>query len=144
MKISTKGRYALRIMVELALNEGGDNLPIRVIAERQGISEKYSEQIVNVLNRSGFVRSSRGSQGGYRLAKVAKDCTVGMILRAIEGDLAPVACLAGDVNDCPRREECVTLDVWQQVEDAINNVLDNITLADLALKQKEKRMAAKR
>ena len=138
MKISTRGRYALRLMLELALAPEGELVTIKSIAARQGISDKYLEQIITVLSRAGFVKSMRGSQGGYRLVKAPSDYTVGMILRAIEGNLAPVACMEDAPNQCPRADTCVTLDVWKQLDDAIAGVVDNITLADLAQKQLDK------
>lgn len=139
MKISTKGRYALRLMLELASNREGELLRIRTIAERQAISEKYLEQIISVLNRAGYVKSVRGAQGGYRLAKPASEYTVGMILRLTEGSLAPVTCLEDEENQCSRCEECVTLDVYEQIKEAVDRVVDNITLADLVEKQKAKK-----
>lgn len=137
MKISTKGRYALRLMLELAMNDTGEYMAIRTISSRQNISEKYLEQIITILNRAGFVKSVRGAQGGYKLAKAPEEYTVGMILRLTEGSLAPVACLGDETNQCQRVSECVTLDVWKQLHDAINNVVDGITLADLVEKQKQ-------
>jgi len=138
MKISTRGRYALRLMVDLAMQDPAEYVPIRSIAERQEISDKYLEQIITALSRAKFVKSSRGAQGGYRLARPAEEYTVGMILRLIEGDLVPVACMADEPNQCPRSDKCVTLDVWKQLTDAINGVVDHITLADLAERQREK------
>ncbi|NLV62829.1 MAG: Rrf2 family transcriptional regulator, partial [Clostridiaceae bacterium] len=134
MKISTRGRYALRLMIDLALNGSDQYVTIRSVSERQGISYKYLEQIITVLSRAGYVKSIRGSQGGYKLARPAEEYTVGMILRLIEGSLVPVACMEDEPNQCPRSAECVTLDVWKQLGDAINSVLDNITLADLVNK----------
>ncbi|NLV86175.1 MAG: Rrf2 family transcriptional regulator [Clostridiales bacterium] len=137
MKISTRGRYALRLMLELALNDGDQYLTIKSISERQGISGKYLEQIISSLNRAGYVKSCRGSQGGYKLARPAEEYTVGMIIKQIEGSLAPVACMDDLDNQCQRHNKCVTLEVWQQVYDAVNEVLDNITLADLAEKARQ-------
>lgn len=137
MKISTRGRYALRMMLDLAINND-DYVTIKSIAQRQGISNKYLEQIITVLSRSGFVKSVRGPQGGYKLARSANEYTVGMILRLIEGDLVPVACMEDDPNLCERCDVCATLDIWQQLYDAISNVVDNITLEDLVNKQKTK------
>ncbi|HOQ75510.1 MAG TPA: Rrf2 family transcriptional regulator [Thermoclostridium sp.] len=131
MKISTRGRYALRLMLDLALNDPDEYVTIRSISERQEISYKYLEQIISVLNRGGLVKSVRGSQGGYRLAHPPEEYTVGMILRQIEGNLVPVACMEDEPNQCPRSNKCVTLTVWKELGDAINNVLDSITLADL-------------
>lgn len=138
MKISTRGRYALRLMVDLAVNDTGEYIPLKSVAERQEVSDKYLEQIVTALSRAGYVKSVRGMQGGYRLAKPPESYTVGMILRTIEGSLAPVACMDDEPNQCPRHSKCVTIDVWKQLDEAINSVVDNITLADLALKQLEK------
>jgi len=132
LKISTKGRYALRLMLDLALCEKGKYIALKDISQRQDISVKYLEQIISVLSRAGFVRSVRGSGGGYMLARDPEEYTVGMILRLTEGSLAPVACLEYELNDCPRAESCVTLGVWEKLYKAINDVVDNITLADLA------------
>ena len=122
-------------MLDLALNDDDHYVTIKSIAERQEISSKYLEQIISVLTRAGFVKSVRGSQGGYKLARPAGEYTVGMILRLIEGSLVPVACMDDEPNQCPRCETCVTLDVWKQIDAAVSNVVDNITLADLARKQ---------
>lgn len=131
MKISTKGRYALRLMLDLALNDTGETIRIKDIAARQEISEKYLEQIIAVLNKAGYVKSVRGPQGGYRLARKPKDYTVGMILRLTEGSLAPVSCLDDDPNECTRQEDCVTIYIWEKLYAAINSVVDKYTLADL-------------
>ena len=131
MKISTKGRYALRLMLDMALNNTGNPIRIKDIAARQNISDKYLEQIVSVLNKAGFVKSLRGPQGGYKLTKRPEQYTVGMILRLTEGSLAPVSCLDDEVNMCDRQEECVTLILWRKLDDAIKSVIDNVTLADL-------------
>ncbi len=138
MKISTRGRYALRLMIDLAMANADEFVTIKSIAARQEISDKYLEQIITVLSRAGFVKSARGAQGGYKLAKPAEDYTVGMILRQIEGSLVPVACMEDEMNQCPRCNKCVTLDVWKQLDAAISGVVDHITLADLAAKQKAK------
>lgn len=135
MKISTKGRYALRLMIDLALHAEDGYVPIKAIAERQEISDKYLEQIISVLSRAGYVRSIRGAGGGYKLASTPDKYTVGMILRLTEGSLAPVTCLEGDINTCERQDKCPTLFIWQKIYDAVNNVVDNITLADLVEKQ---------
>lgn len=137
MKISTKGRYALRLMLDLAINNTGEYIPIKKIAERQEISEKYLEQIITQISRAGFVRSVRGSQGGYQLANQPEDYTVGMILRLMEGELSPVACL-DEPGSCDRADRCVTVDVWKQIKEAVENVVDNITLADLVKSYNEK------
>lgn len=135
MKISTKGRYALRLMLDLALNDTGEYISIKSIASRQDISEKYLEQIISLLNRAGFVKSTRGAQGGYRLSKDPSEYTVGMILTLTEGNLMPVDCLEADISDCDRGNICVTKEVWQELYDAILGVVDNITLQDLVKKQ---------
>ena len=136
MKISTKGRYALRLMLDIALNDAKTPVRIKDIAERQQISDKYLEQTVSSLNKAGFVKSLRGPQGGYRLTKKPEEYTVGMILRLIEGSLAPVACLDDDINNCTRADRCPTLILWEKLYDAISEVVDNITLADLISWQK--------
>ncbi len=131
MRISTKGRYALKLMLDLAVNNTGEPISLKDIAKRQGISDKYLEQIISILNKAGFVRSIRGAQGGYLLNKDPKECTVGMILRLTEGTLAPVSCVGEDASECEREESCVTYIVWQKMNEAINQVVDSITLADL-------------
>lgn len=135
MKVSTKGRYALRMMIDLACNDNGEYIPLKVIAKRQGISEKYLEQIIIILNRAGFVKSVRGINGGYRLAHEPSFYTVGMILRLTEGSLAPVACLDDEANHCERSECCSTLYVWEKLKQAIDGVVDNITIQDIMDKQ---------
>jgi Rrf2 family protein len=125
-------------MLDLALDETDRYVTIKSIAERQQISSKYLEQIISVLGRAGYVKSIRGPQGGYRLAKPANEYTVGMILRLIEGSLAPVACLEDEANKCPRQSGCVTLDIWKQLDAVIGDVVDNITLDVLAEKQRLK------
>lgn len=135
MKISTKGRYALRMMLEFALHPG-ECTKINQVAERQQISEKYLEQIVTILSRTGYVKSMRGAQGGYYLTKDPSEYTVGMILRLTEGNLAPVACMEDEANQCGRSQACATLMVWKRLDDAISGVVDSITLADLVKEQK--------
>ena len=136
MKISTKGRYALRLMLDLALADSSEPIPLRDVAKRQDISDKYLEQIVTQLSRADLVRSVRGAKGGYHLTRDPEDCTVGAILRTVEGSIAPVSCLDDEVNQCARCKECVTLDLWAQVDQAISNVVDHVTLADLVDKQR--------
>ena len=137
MKISTKGRYALRLMLDLAINNTGEYIPIKRIAERQEISEKYLEQIITQISRAGYVRSVRGSQGGYQLANPPEDYTVGMIWRLMEGEVSPVSCL-DEPGSCDLADRCVTVDIWRQIKDAVENVVDNITLADLVKSYNEK------
>ncbi|MCR5559967.1 MAG: Rrf2 family transcriptional regulator [Schwartzia sp.] len=131
MKISTRGRYALRLMIDIGMNDQDSPVRIKDIAQRQEISEKYLEQIVSVLNKAGFVRSSRGPQGGYRLARAPKDYTAGEILTLIEGSLAPVACLDTPSNDCQREAVCPTLILWKKINEAVHGVVDSVTLEDL-------------
>lgn len=138
MKISTKGRYALKIMLDLARHSGGECVKVKDIAARQDISEKYLEQIIAVLNKAGYVTSVRGAQGGYRLAKEPREYTVGMILRLMEGSIAPVACAEGDQCDCSMCDTCETLDVWKELYNAINQVVDGVTIADLVDRSREK------
>lgn len=138
MKISTKGRYALRLMLDLATYNTGEPVSIKDIAKRQLISEKYLEQIIAILNKAGFVRSIRGAQGGYVLKRKPEEYTVGMILRQTEGDLAPVSCIGEEGMPCERRAECVTVRIYEKINDAVNGVVDHITLADLLEWQSEK------
>ncbi|MBD5548301.1 MAG: Rrf2 family transcriptional regulator [Lachnospiraceae bacterium] len=138
MKISTKGRYALRLLLDLAVYNTGEPISLKDVAKRQEISEKYLEQIISLLNKAGFVRSIRGAQGGYMLAKAPSEYTVGMILRLTEGSLAPVSCVGEDSIECERRQGCVTVRVWEKLNDAVNQVVDNITLADLVEWHQEK------
>lgn len=129
--ISTKGRYALRIMVDLAMHDGDAPVSVREIAERQDISGKYMEQIISVLTRAGLLRSVRGAQGGYHLAKTPEEITVGMILRATEGDLAPAECVASATHSCERSGVCPSQTVFRKVYSAINDVIDGVMLRDL-------------
>lgn len=131
MKISTKGRYALRLMLDLAMNNTGEPVRIKDIAARQEISDKYLEQIISTLNKAGYVKSIRGPQGGYRLTRDPEKYTVGMILRLTEGSLAPVPCLDDEINSCDRQDTCVTLRLWQMLNTAIADIVDKVTLADL-------------
>lgn len=130
MTISTKGRYALRIMLDLA-GHPGETIKLRDIASRQDISEKYMEQIVAVLNKAGYVRSTRGAQGGYQLVRAPKEYTVGMILRLTEGSLAPVECLAENALPCEREGKCATVEVYRRIYEAVNSVIDTTTIQDL-------------
>ena len=135
MKISTKGRYALRMLIDLAELQNEGYIALKDIAQRQGISKKYLEQIVPMLNRSDILRTNRGFQGGYCLAKSPDQYTVGSILRLTEGGLAPVACLENQPNQCPRSEQCITLPIWQGLYQVITEYLDGITLQDILDKQ---------
>lgn len=137
MRVSTRGRYALRLMLDLAMNNTGEPVRLKDVAKRQEISEKYLEQIISILNKTGFVKSVRGPAGGYSLKWKPEEYTVGMILRLTEGSLAPVDCVE-DGTDCGRADQCVTVMLWQKLNDAINSVVDNITLADLVEWQMQK------
>lgn len=132
MKISTKGRYALRIMVDLAQQHSNEFIPLRDVSERQDISEKYAEMIVGLLSKTGFLFSSRGKGGGYKLARPPETITVAAILKAVEGSLAPVACLDIPNNVCPRAGNCVTLPMWRELERRIDEYLNSVTVADLS------------
>ena len=131
MKISTKGRYALRLMLDLASNDSGTPIRLKDVAKRQGISEKYLEQIISILNKAGFVRSVRGPQGGYSLSRTPADYTVGMILRLTEGSLCPVDCAAEENGSCDREDTCVTRMLWKKLDDAISSVVDHVSLEEL-------------
>ena len=131
MKISTKGRYALRLMLELAMSDQNRPMRIREIAEKQNISDKYLEQIISVLNKAGFVRSIRGPQGGYLLTRSPAEYTAGDILRLTEGSLVPVDCADSSLLDCPRVEQCATNILYKRLYEAINGVVDSVTLENL-------------
>ncbi len=131
MKISTKGQYSLKAMVDLAMHYEEGLQTTALVAERTGISETYLEQLMPRLKKAGLVESLRGAQGGYRLAKDLKDITAGDILRAGEGDLIPVECAATTEISCPNEETCVTKYVWKRIADGINEAVDSISLADL-------------
>lgn len=136
MKISTKGRYALRMMIEIGQNPGRCT-KISEISVRQEISDKYLEQIATLLNRAGLIKSVRGAQGGYLLTREPEEYSVGMILRVTEGSISPVSCLDDDAAPCGRADNCVTLEVWKKLQEAINGVVDHVTLAELIEDQKK-------
>lgn len=138
MRLSTKGRYALRLMLDLALQPEGTSVSLKTIAQRQDISLKYLEQLVTPLNRGKLLRANRGAQGGYMLTMPPEEYTVGMILRTIEGSLSPVACLEADGPSCSRAHCCATIEVYRRIDEAIDAVVDNITLRDLVDLQHEK------
>lgn len=131
MKISTKGRYAIRMLLDLAQHNADDYVALKDIAERQGISKKYLEQIVPILNRSDILTTNRGYRGGYKLAKPASQYKIGDILRLTEGSLAPVACLDFDPVGCERSVDCATLPIWKGLYNVITNYLDGITIQDI-------------
>ena len=131
VKISTKGRYAVRVMLDLAVNNTGEYIKVKQIAQRQGISEKYLEQIIAILNKAGYVKSVRGKYGGYRLTKDPKDYTVYDILRAAEDSIALVACLEDEVNQCPRSKTCMTLPLWEHMQAQFREYMSGVTLQDV-------------
>ena len=138
MMISTRGRYALRMMVDLAEHGRESPAALKDIAARQDISKKYLEQIIPVLNRSGLLVTTRGYQGGYRLSRAPKDITVWEILNAAEGSMVPVACLETDTNTCPRCAECATLPVWEGLKNVVSEYLSGVTLQDILDEKAEK------
>lgn len=131
MMISTRGRYALRVLIDLAEHRSGNYLPLKEIAARQEISLKYMEQVMSLLSQNGLVDTAHGKGGGYRLNRDPADYRVSDILRITEGSLAPVACLEGSTNTCARASECRTLPLWEKLSKAISDCLDGVTLADL-------------
>jgi Rrf2 family cysteine metabolism transcriptional repressor len=133
MKLSTRGRYGLKAVIDLAANSGEGNVVLKSIAERQGISESYLEQLFAALKKAKIIKSERGSQGGYSLAHDPENITVGDILRALEGSLAPTDCVTDNSNTrhCGNQDLCVSRSVWERIRDGINNVVDNITLKEL-------------
>ncbi len=137
MKISTKGRYALRMLLDIAENGGDKFISLTEISERQGISKKYLEQIIPSLNSAGFLVTGRGFQGGYKLSMRPSQYTVADILKATEGSLAPVACLEEDAS-CDRMRECDTLFVWRGLMDAMEKYLDDVTLQDILNRKKRR------
>ncbi|MDD5795688.1 MAG: Rrf2 family transcriptional regulator [Oscillospiraceae bacterium] len=132
MTFSTKGRYALRVMIDLAVYSNGDYIALKDIAKRQEISLKYLEQVISLLNKAGFLQSMRGNNGGYKLAKNPKEYTAGDILRATEGSLAPISCLQNTPNQCERRDKCTTISFWEKYYQIVTDYVDNVTLNDLA------------
>ena len=131
MIVSTKGRYALRVMVHFARRGGEDFVPLKEIAEAEGISQKYLESIMTVLSKAGFVDAVHGKGGGYRLNRTAKEYTVGSILKLTEGSLAPVSCTSQGAAACSRSSCCHALPMWEKLEKMIDEFFEGITLADL-------------
>lgn len=129
--MSTKSRYALRLLIDMSLNEGDENVKIKDIAARQNLSPKYLEQIVTVLNKAGYVRSERGPQGGYRMVMKPKDISAGDIVRLFEGSTSPVPCLGTHAMECPNESLCYTRSLWIRMDEAVNAVLDGTTVQDL-------------
>ncbi len=139
MRLSTKGRYGLKAIFELALKEG-ENVPLslKFIAEKNGLSEQYLEQIFSILKKSGLVKSVRGAQGGYFLSKPSSQITVGQVLRCLEGPMAPSDCVIEDDADCENSDFCVTKVIWQRIKDSIDSVIDSVTLNDMVMDYKIK------
>ena len=131
MFVSTRGRYALRVMIDLAENQGDGYLPLKEIAQRQEISEKYLESILKTLVQNKFLTGLRGKGGGYRLTRRPDQYTVGSILRLTEGSFAAVSCLTGEEQGCARMGQCRTLPMWQELDRRVNEYLDSVTIADL-------------
>ena len=131
MIISTKGRYALRVMIDLAQQKDKEYVPLREVAERQGISPKYLEAIVSILHKNGLVKGLRGKGGGYCLSCDINTCTVGDVLKLTEGSLAPVACLDCGQSGCDRKDSCPTLPMWEKLDKMVDEYFDSITIADL-------------
>ena len=141
MRLSTRGRYALRMMLDIALHPEEGSVSLKSVAMRQDISLKYLEQIAAPLVRDGLLRATRGARGGYQLTRPPEDYSVGMILRTIEGSLSPVACVELGEGFCSRVGECATVEVYRRIDEAIDNVVDGITLKDLTVIQEEKQKA---
>lgn len=139
MKISTKGRYALRMLIDLAEHKESGYISLKDVAKRQQISKKYLEQIIPIFNHTGMLLTNRGAQGGYKLARTPDKYTVAEILRLTEGSIAPVACLDQDPNECERSADCVTLPIWQGLYDVITDYLEGITLQDILDKEQSRR-----
>ena len=131
MLISTKGRYALRVMIDIARDKTGDYVSLTSIAENENISIKYLESIIVLLSKEGLLDGKRGKNGGYKLYRDPSEYTVLEILRLTEGGLAPVSCLEGEFNNCARAKSCQTLPLWEGLNNIINNYLGSVTLADL-------------
>lgn len=129
MMISTRGRYALRVMIDLAEHAGEGYIPMKEVAKRQGVSLKYIERIMPALSKNGLVEGVHGKGGGYRLCRTPEEYTVGEILRLTDGDLAPVSCLECNAKPCSRKETCKTLPMWQEFYRMTNDYFDSITLS---------------
>ena len=134
MMISTKGRYALRVMIDLAEHCNGEYIPMKDVVKRQQVSQKYVERIMTMLSKANFVEAVHGKGGGYRLNRSPDEYIVGDILRLTEGSLAPVACLDCDAEECERADQCRTLPMWKELNNRITDFFDGITIADLMKK----------
>lgn len=139
MNVTSKGRYALRVMLDLAAHPEDGYISLKTIADRQGYSMKYLEMIVGSMKRAKLVESTRGKDGGYRLCRLPEEYTVGEILRCIEDNLAPVACIKAGTVDCERAGECITVPMWKELDDITNTYLDTVSLSDLLSGEKWKK-----
>jgi len=140
LKISTKGRYALRMLLDLAEHRNDRFIALKEIAERQNISKQYLEQIITIINNSMILRTNRGKHGGYMLAKEPSEITVGQILRITEGNLSSISCLEGEVNQCDKVDTCKTLYIWKELNKVIADYLDSVTLQDILNKYQEQQI----
>ena len=131
MLISTRGRYALRVLVEMAEHSSDERIPLKEISEKQGISQKYMESIMTLLSKNGFVDAVHGKGGGYMLNRKPEEYRIGDILRLTEGTLAPVACLEKNAEQCPKQNVCRTVGMWRKLDELIESYLDSVTIADL-------------
>ena len=131
MMISTRGRYALRVMIDIAEHNTGEYITLKEIAQRQEISEKYLESILPALTKAGFLEGLRGKGGGYKLARTPESCTIGSILKLVEGNFVPVSCMEHNPSKCRRAYECKTLPMWQQLQETVDKFFEGITIADL-------------
>lgn len=134
MIVSTRGRYALRVLVEMAEHSSDERIPLKEISEKQGISQKYMESIMTLLSKNGFVDAIHGKGGGYKLNRKPEEYRIGDILRLTEGTLAPVACLEKNADQCPKQNVCRTVGMWQKLNELIETYLDSVTIADLMKK----------
>ena len=131
MIVSTRGRYALRVLVEMAEHSSDERIPLKEISEKQGISQKYMESIMTLLSKNGFVDAIHGKGGGYMLNRKPEEYRIGDILRLTEGSLAPVACLEKNAEQCPKQNVCRTVGMWRKLDELIETYLDSVTIADL-------------
>jgi Rrf2 family protein len=138
LKLSTKGRYGLKAMFELALNQDDGPVPLKHIAQNQNLSEQYLEQIFSKLRKAGLIKSIRGAQGGYLLARDADDITVGNIIRILDGPIAPSDCVLEKETECKRSGHCVTQVVWERIKESVDTVIDSITLQNMVDDHKNK------
>ena len=142
MNITTKGRYALRVMADLAMHRDEGYVSLSAVSERQQLSVKYLEMIVGHLKKAGLIESSRGKDGGYMLCREPEKYTVGEVLRSIEDNLAPVSCLNGGESGCERADKCITLPMWKEFDELANSYFNSVTLADLLTGERWKKSSA--